>query len=440
MSETIHLTVQETPETASLTTEAARVIEAVSPTATVERTEGGAVLTVHDLNGTTTAEIHDGAKGDTGATGPAGPQGPKGDTGATGAKGDKGDTGATGPKGDKGDRGETGAQGPKGDTGETGATGPKGETGAQGAQGPKGDTGATGPKGDPGDDYVLTAQDKQDIAGLVEVPVTDVQINGTSILADGVANVPVASSSTLGAMKVGAGLGVNSSNQVYVSAPSEAEIKAGSNYNKAIVPVRQHIASFYGLAKAAGADMASSSNPVGTYTDAAKIAIQKMLGIYEAPWELIREDTFTNATEADHTISADANGQAFALTDAIVVLWVPTQETAVTIADYGRVYFYQGTTNIRTTYLANTTSKTITANSGVNVAISKFTQSHNLMEVEYYEWNATASHVNTRRTLVQHSDQVGTPFSIKKGYIDSIKIGKITGTMGYRILGRRKWD
>ena len=83
------------------------------------------------------------------------PQGPKGD------RGEKGETGATGA---------TGPQGPKGDTGETGAKGDKGDTGSQGPQGlkgPKGDTGATGPQGPQGSDYVLTNQDKSDIADIV---------------------------------------------------------------------------------------------------------------------------------------------------------------------------------------------------------------------------------------------------------------------------------
>ena len=54
-----------------------------------------------------------------------------------------------------------------------GKVGPKGDTGATGPQGPKGDTGATGPQGiqgpqgEPGNDYVLTTQDKTDIAGIV---------------------------------------------------------------------------------------------------------------------------------------------------------------------------------------------------------------------------------------------------------------------------------
>lgn len=120
--------------------------DGVSPTASVTQTAEGATITVTDAAGTTTATLTNGRDGATGATGP------KGDTGPQGPKGDKGDTGATGPAGATG---ATGPQGPKGDTGETGAQGPQGETGPQ------------GPKGDPGDDYVLTAQDKHDIAALV---------------------------------------------------------------------------------------------------------------------------------------------------------------------------------------------------------------------------------------------------------------------------------
>lgn len=45
--------------------------------------------------------------------------------------------------------------------------GPQGPTGATGATGPQGPAGATGPQGPAGDDYVLTNQDKQDIADIV---------------------------------------------------------------------------------------------------------------------------------------------------------------------------------------------------------------------------------------------------------------------------------
>ena len=68
----------------------------MSPSAKVEQTETGAVITIKDASGTTTATLTNGAKGETGAQGP---QGLKGETGAQGAKGE---TGAKGEKGDPG--------------------------------------------------------------------------------------------------------------------------------------------------------------------------------------------------------------------------------------------------------------------------------------------------------------------------------------------------
>lgn len=109
-----------------------------SPTAVVTQTDDGAVITITDKSGTTTATVTNGKDG---------AQGPKGDTGATGAQGPKGDTGATGAQGSKGDKGDTGATGPQGPKGDVGATGPKGDTGATGPQGPKGEKGDTGPAG-----------------------------------------------------------------------------------------------------------------------------------------------------------------------------------------------------------------------------------------------------------------------------------------------------
>lgn len=106
--------------------------DGVSPRAFVTQTVTGAMITVTDASGTTNAIIAHGVKGDTGATGATGPQGPKGDTGATGPQGPKGDTGATGPQ---------------------------------------------GPTGADGDDYVLTSQDKNEIATLVAAMFT----NGDSV-------------------------------------------------------------------------------------------------------------------------------------------------------------------------------------------------------------------------------------------------------------------
>jgi hypothetical protein len=85
-----------------------------SPIATVTQTDSGAVISITDKNGTTTATITNGKDGKDGADGQPGE---KGDTGAPGADGAKGD------KGDKGDTGATGAQGEPGKDGVNGKDG-----------------------------------------------------------------------------------------------------------------------------------------------------------------------------------------------------------------------------------------------------------------------------------------------------------------------------
>ena len=64
------------------------------------------------------------------------------------------------------------------------------------------------------------------------------------------------------------------------------------------------------------------SMAVGTYTDAAKIAIQKMLGIYQAPWELICDETTTQDLEY-FDVTTDTNGEPFSLIEAIIHMTIP---------------------------------------------------------------------------------------------------------------------
>ena len=112
---------------------------------------------------------------------------------------------------------------------------------------------------------------------IPSVPVQDVQVNGTSILNNGVANVPVATENTLGVIKTSTWFFMNNG-VMTMRAPSEAQQKAG-NADR-IVPVStQHKSVFWGLAKAAGdSTQSASSNAVGTYTESAKSAIAQMLG------------------------------------------------------------------------------------------------------------------------------------------------------------------
>lgn len=85
-----------------------------------------------------------------------------GTDGKDGAPGPQGEQGPIGPQGEQGPQGEPGPQGTQGEAG------PQGPPGEQGPQGPQGEPGTQGEQGPPGEDYVLTEQDKKDIAEIVK--------------------------------------------------------------------------------------------------------------------------------------------------------------------------------------------------------------------------------------------------------------------------------
>ena len=232
--------------------------------------------------------------------------------------------GATGAKGDKGDPGE------RGPAGETGPAGPKGDTGSQGPAGPKGDKGDPGEDADPSeliDDSAASTgktyssskleQQREELLSAINVlkpaatasdvgkalvvktvadgvptefeygesggvgAVDDVQVNGTSVVDQGIANIPHGSNSTYGVVKGNLNYGVAvSGGEARVNSSNTELSKPGTNNYRPIVPASQHAAAFYGLAKAAGdTTQSASSNAVGTYTEEAKTAIQTMLGV-----------------------------------------------------------------------------------------------------------------------------------------------------------------
>ena len=111
------------------------------------------------------------------------------------------------------------------------------------------------------------------------VPVSDVQIDGTSILNQGVANIPKASSDVLGLVKPSPndGFSVASGGAGYVNAATDAQVKAGTQGYRPVSPSRQHLAVFYGLSKLAGQDLASDTVTVGTYPEKSLSAISQML-------------------------------------------------------------------------------------------------------------------------------------------------------------------
>ena len=150
------------------------------------------------------------------------------------------------------------------------------------------------------------------------VPVQDVQVNGTSILSQGVANVPVANATTPGAVKVSQDNSVcfSSINQLILHDITLDNVKAGTTIGRAVVPAIQHASAFYGLAKASGdTTQSSSSNAVGQYTETAKRKITDMI---EPQFRLIKEITISEET-GKILINTDSNGNGFAIKEATIL-------------------------------------------------------------------------------------------------------------------------
>lgn len=128
------------------------------------------------------------------------------------------------------------------------------------------------------------------VSTLLSNMITDIQIDGTSIISNGTATIPIASTTNYGLVKIGGGLHLED-NYLQINEASLSLIKAGTTYSRVIVPSHQHESVFYGLAKAAGdSTQSASSNVVGVYTDSAKTAIQNMLNVASKDDLLLKVD------------------------------------------------------------------------------------------------------------------------------------------------------
>ena len=138
---------------------------------------------------------------------------------------------------------------------------------------------------------------------------TDVQTNGTSIINNGVANIPVMSENNYGVAKIlndtDYGIKLNKigniSDVLTTSPASASQIKrAAASYNP-IAPINEHYAVFYGLANAAGQNERNSELPIGQYTNEAKTAIQTMLDVPST-------NTVSTLSDAVQGLDSDVQG------------------------------------------------------------------------------------------------------------------------------------
>lgn len=172
---------------------------------------------------------------------------------------------------------------PEGRPGRDGTDGKDGAAGAKGDKGDKGDPGGQGPKGEPGSDASVTAENIQSALGYA--PVKDVQVAGTSVLADGVANVPVAQTWVTGPTHLGVSApsishGLYISDNLIKIYPAEADNIERRVLVRPITPTN--------LDKAVKAAMCDGKG--AAWTAAEQKAARDRIGV-DKPYELIEEIT-----------------------------------------------------------------------------------------------------------------------------------------------------
>ena len=205
-----------------------------------------------------------------------------------------------------------------------GRPGRDGTDGAQGAKGDKGDPGAQGPKGDPGSDASVTTENIQ--AALGYAPVKDVQVAGTSVLADGVANVPIASMTKPGVIKVASaqisGMYIENDGLCYISYATHPEIDSRTAQRKTIV--------CYNLDYAVKAAMCDGKG--AAWTNAEQKAARERMGA-DGDYVLIESLSLTDAVTMFER-NSEPDGTPYNLAALkVIVKFVPGQVS-------GGFYFY----------------------------------------------------------------------------------------------------
>lgn len=194
--------------------------------------------------------------------------------------------------------------------------------------GAKGDPGANGAPGKDGSDATVTAQNIEVALGYV--PVKDVQVAGTSVMTDGVANVPIANKGGLGVSSVDYySIGTTDAGVLFLYNSRKGDIDARSA-NIAVTP--------YNLDYAVKAAMCDGKG--AAWTAAEQKAARERMGI-PGDYELIEEITLTEEVSVDRTQEPD--GTPYIFTGMLVVFTSPgiSADKAISQSVYaGNIFVY----------------------------------------------------------------------------------------------------
>ena len=192
----------------------------------------------------------------------------------------------------------------------------------------------------------VTVPTYSEFTTLADSTITDVKMNGTSVVNNNIANIPMAATyqnaenpGTPGVVHPSSWYGTKiQDNVLAISGATISDVKTGTTTLRPLTPALEDCIAFYGLAKAASdTTQKASSNTIGIYTDEAKIAIQKMLGIYEPPFVLLNDITLEERTSV--SLTADDNNTPYNLRNVFMEIKYPADLVSES-SGYGRWQFH----------------------------------------------------------------------------------------------------
>lgn len=234
--------------------------------------------------------IYRGPAGPQGIPGPIGPKGPQGEIGPVGPQGPKGedavfDFNTLTPEQKEELRGPQGIQGPVGPTGPQGEVGPQGSQGVQGPIGPQGPIGETGPQGEPGvqgepgKDYVLTEEDKVEIASNISLD----DYAKKDYVDEAIANIDIPEGEIVDEVYVGTTAPTDENVKIWVNPEEELEFATKAYVDEAVASAGGDSGSIYMF------DVCCNTASTG-FTDADKAKCVEILNGFKNDGKLIECD------------------------------------------------------------------------------------------------------------------------------------------------------
>ncbi len=187
--------------------------------------------------------------------------------------------------------------------------------------------------------YMYSDESKAVLLATLDLPlapVQDVQVNGTSILSDGIANVPIATDSSYGAIKSGGyGIVANTAGNLYVTGLTKAQYDSAADGFGISKGTLENIKQSY------VDDILCSTDDTQALTTAQKIAARERIGVRHE--QLIEKIVVEDETTSTISRYAEPNGDPYSFAELSIRYAVA--DTTLTHIGFYMDFLHSGTKN-----------------------------------------------------------------------------------------------